>query len=270
MQLRHRVALNGAELDELDGRIVIQSVRTASGKTSMTGISLFRRDGQRLTNVQRDTIDVEVGFSLLIRKTDLAARAELLDIVNTWAAAAAIENGGAWLTVNYKDNRRMHVALADPAEEGDLKDWTNVFKITFRAYGVPFWQEVTGTSVTSAVSGSGSAMIDINGSARTVADMELKNASGAKIETATVRAGTSQMSFSGLGMEANETLCIDHDDGGYLRIRIKNAQGRYRSVMAKRSGESSDDLYVMPGRQTISFSAQRACVATATVRGRFL
>jgi hypothetical protein len=79
VQLRHRAALNDAELDELDGRIIIQSIRTDSGKTSMTGISLYGRDGQRLTNVQRDTIDVEIGFGLLIRKTDMAARAELLD-----------------------------------------------------------------------------------------------------------------------------------------------------------------------------------------------
>ena len=270
MQLRHRAALDGVQLDEIDGRIVIQGVQTASGKTSMTGISLFGRDGQRLTNVQRDTIDVQVNFGMLIRKTNLAARAELLDLVNNWAAAALPENGGAWLTVNYKTNRRMRVVLAEPAEEGDLKDWTNTFHITFRGYGVPYWQDETGATLTSGIGSSQSAYMDIGGSARTVADIELHNESGAKIETATVKAGTSQMSFSGLGMEANETLCIDHDENGYLRIRIRNAQNRYRSAMEKRSGESADDLYVMPGRQMISFSAQRACSAKATVFGRYL
>ena len=38
MQLRHRAALNDAELDELDGRIIIQSIRTDSG-ASMGGMA---------------------------------------------------------------------------------------------------------------------------------------------------------------------------------------------------------------------------------------
>jgi hypothetical protein len=268
--LRHRVALNGAELDELDGRIIIQSVRTDSGKTSMTGISLFRRDGQRLTNVQRDTIDVEIGFGLLIRKTDMAARAELLDIVNRWAYAAAKENGGAWLTVNYKVNRRMWVVLADPAEEGDLKDWANTFTITFRAYGVPYWQEISGQSYISNVGSSQFTIMDIGGSAQTVANIELHNESGQRIDTVTLRVGDSYMGFTGLGLDGNESLIIHHDNNGMLRIWIRNASNQFRSAMAQRAWSSADDLYVNPGKQTVGFSAQRACKMTVTVYGRYL
>lgn len=270
MQLRHRVALNGVELDELDDRIIIQSIQTASGQTSMTGISLYGRDGQRLTNVQRDTIDVEIGFGLLIRKTDMAARAELLETVNTWAAAASKENGGAWLTVNYKENRRIFVVLADPAEEGDLKDWTNTFRITFRAFGVPYWQEAQGKTTMLRIGTNQTATIVVSGSVRTVADVELKNESGANISTVTVQAGSSVMVFDSLGMGASETLVIDHDGSGMLSIRIRNALGQYRSAMDKRTGESSDDLYISPGEQTIGFTSQRGCSMIAVARGRFL
>ena len=270
MQLRHRAALNDAELDELDGRIIIQSIRTDSGKTSMTGISLYGRDGQRLTNVQRDTIDVEIGFGLLIRKTDMAARAELLDAVNTWAATASKENGGAWLTVNYKENRRMHVVLVEPAEEGDLKEWTNTFTVTFRAYGVPYWQEKQGKSVSIRIGTNQTSTLYVGGNVRTVADVELKNESGANINTVTIRAGESMMIFDALAMGASETLVISHDGSGMLSIRVRNAQGQYRSAMDKRTGESSDDLYISPGEQIVGFTSQRGCSMIAVAYGRFL
>lgn len=271
MQLRHRAALDGIELDELDPRIVIQGVSTAAGKTSMTAVSLFGRDGQRITGVQRDTLDVEVKFGLLIRKEDMAARSELLEIVNGWAAAALYENGGAWLTVNYKTGRKIHVVLAEAAEEGDLKEWTNTFDLTFRAYGVPYWQDAEpGKAAQSGITSAWSGALTVNGNIRTVADVTIKNESGAQLNVLSVSVGGRTMSFSSLGMAADETLVIDHDDEGMLRIRIRSGSGIYRSAMAARNGTSADDFYVMPGTQAVLFSALRSCSVTATATGRYL
>lgn len=271
MQLKHRAALNGAELDELDNRIIIQGVNVEAGKSTINAISLYGREGQRVTGMTRDSIDIEVQFGLLIRKNDMAARNELLETVNTWASVANRENGGAWLTVNYKENRRIRVILTDPAEEGDLKDWVNTFTIGFRAYGVPYWQEEQPTAnITSPISSAWSGILNVGGNVRTAAEATIKNEAGAVINTATVRVGNNEMSFSNLGLNANERLIIDHDNNGFLRIRILSVNGIYRSAMASRNGTSADDLYVMPGAQTIAFSAQRACSLVATAAGRFL
>ena len=270
MQLRHRAALNGVELDEVDDRIVIQGIKPGRAKTTQNTISLFGSNGQRLTVNQRDNMDVVVQVALLIRKNDMAARAELLDQVNAWAGAAQKENGGAWLTVNYKENRRMHVYLAEAAEEGDLKEWTNVFDITFRAYGVPYWQEAEPAIYTSASAAYGTGTLNVGGSAQTVADVELANTSGAKIDTATVTIGSRTISFNGLGLMANEALVIDHNSEGRLRLRIRASGGTYRSVLGKRTPESANDLYIMPGAQTVHFHAQRACIMTVRAYGRFL
>lgn len=270
MQLRHRVALAGRELDEIDDRIIIQGVQTRSAKSTQSAVSLYGANGQRLAVAQRDNIDIQVKFGILVRKTDMALRAELLDGVNLWAASALKEYGGAWLTLNYKPNRRMHVYLVEAAEEGDLKDWANTFTLTFRAYGVPYWQEVSAEAITTDVTTAKTALMTVNGSAQTVAEIELYNASGAQINTAGVSAGGRAMSFSGLAMLGGETLVIDHDDEGLLRIRIRAANGAYRSAYDKRMPNSANDLYVMPGVQPVSFTAQRACSMTAVARGRFL
>ena len=270
MQLRHRAALNGVELDEIDSRVIIQGVECGAPKSTQSAISLFRANGQRFSVNQRDNLDVKVKFGLLIRKTDMAARAALLDQVNNWAAMAQKEYGGAWLTVNYKENRRLHVMLAEPAEEGDLKEWTNVFGITFRAYGIPYWIEQEAEVYTSDVTSARVGTIRVNGSAQTVADIELANMSGAKIDTATVYAGAWGIGFTGLGLMAGETLVIDHSDEGRLQLRIRDGNGVYRSVYGKRSPYSANDLYVMPGFQTVRFQAQRACIMTAKAYGRFL
>ena len=270
MQLRHRAALNGVELDEIDSRVIIQGVECGAPKSTQSAISLFMANGQRFSVNQRDNIDVKVKFGLLIRKTDMAERAALLDQVNNWAAMAQKEYGGAWLTVNYKENRRLHVMLVEPAEEGDLKEWTNVFGITFRAYGIPYWIEQEAEVYTSDVTSARVGTIRVNGSAQTVADIELANMSGAKIDTATVYAGVWGIGFTGLGLMAGETLVIDHNDEGRLQLRIRDGNGVYRSVYDKRSPYSANDLYVMPGLQTVRFQAQRACIMTAKAYGRFL
>jgi len=270
MQLRHRVALAGVQLDEVDSRIIVQGVRTAGGKTSTSAVSLYGRDGQRVTSSQRDTMDIEVSFGLLIRNTDLQARATLLEAVNSWAGQALKENGGAWLTVNYKEKRRVHVYLETPAEEGDLKDWDNTFKIGFRAYGVPYWQEISPASYVSRTGTKINGTVTVGGSARTVANVRLENMSGSLINTCSVTVGNYTMSFKDLALAGEETLLIDHSAEGLLRIRIRDAAGKYRSALAKRMPESADDFYVMPGERAASFTAQRSCVLTVSAVGRYL
>lgn len=271
MILSRRVALDGAQLDEIDSRVVIQSVKTGAGKNTITAVSLYGRDGQRVTGAQRDTIDVEIEFGLLIRKEEMAARAELLEAVNAWAAAASIENGGAWLTLEHKANRRMRVVLAEPADEGDLREWARNFRITFRAYGVPYWQEAEPTArISGEASTSWSGTMTVGGNARTAADVSLTNVSGALLNTAAISVGGGTMWFEGLGLAADETLVIDHDETGTIRIRIRSAGGVYRSALGKRTGMSADDFRVMPGSAAVSYSTQRACSVTASAPGRFL
>lgn len=264
MILSRRVALNGVQLDGIDNRILIQGIRPSAGKEQISAVSIYGGTGQRVTGQHRDTLDVSVIFSMRIRKTDLAARSELFEKVCGWAASAA--NGG-WLTLNYKQNRRLRVRCAQLPDEGDLREWTNRYTIVFRAYSVPYWQQITPETLTVTGASSATQTFTVPGTTQSVLGLEFLNTSSSTCDTFSITAGSSTFSLTDLGLAAGETLVVDHTADGILRIRIHGSS--WRSVMAKRTAESSDDLYVNPGEISVSMTAQRAGTLTISCAGRF-
>lgn len=267
MQLKRRVALNGVWLDEIDSRIAVSSVEPADGRENISAVDAAAGYGQRITGNRRSTLDMNIKFRILEHghsEEGMAARAEVLEKVNAWAA-----NGGV-LTVNYKPNRRLNVILAQAPGEGSLWDYTKEFTIVFRAYTVPYWEQETAQQQTlGGGSASGSRAIQIEGSVKTQCNIELLNTSGMGIQNVRVAIGGIFMSFSSLGLGGNETLVIDHNDG-LVRIRIRNTSGGYRSAMWTRSMDSADDLMAAPGTWAASYIADRACRMTVSWRARYL
>lgn len=261
MQLAHRVALGGVQLDELDPRIIIKGIEGGSGKETVTAVATGSGDGTRITGRRRESVEMQVKFSINIRRDSLEEREAVLEAVNAWAAKMG------WLTVNYKPNRRLLVDEVQLPGEGDIWKRLSEYTITFRARAVPYWQENPAVSAATGTTAEGSGVITVNGSARTLAEAVLENRSGAVINTASITIGGQKMDFESLGLGGSESLKIDHAvvNGKYvIRIRIGT-----RSVMEKRTIGSADDFEIKPGDNAFSFSAQRACRLTVNVRGRF-
>lgn len=272
MILAHRVSLAGVQLDKIDPRIIIKGVDGGAGKETVTAVPTGAGDGTRITGKRRDSVEIQVRFSMNIsaRRGDIDQRAEVLEAINAWAAA--VEEGGAWLRIGYKANRRLLVDEVVTPGEGDLWKRLSEYTIVFRAHAIPYWMENTAVSATTRTGQGGSGSIAVAGSAHTVADAELLNKSGATINTATVTIGGKAMSFEQLGLAKNEALVFDHTRSSgknVIRIRIRNAQGSYRSVLNKRTAGSADEFEIPPGDCAYSFSAQRACTLTVSMRGRF-
>ena len=266
MQLRHRVALDGIQLDEVDSRIMIQRVETGAGKENISSVSLMGGSGSRVTNAHRDSIDITVKFCIRLKKRSMAEREEVLEKANAWAFA------GGWLTVNYKENRRIRVFRAQAAEIGDPWEWTKVYQIVFRACGVPYWQQANPAIVMQQGTSNTYLTLGISGSEKSVLNAEFKNTSGSTINTFDLSTYESSMSFSDLGLGNGETLIIDHSDNGKrcnLRLRIRSTGGSYRSVMNKRSTGSGDELLVSPGTESIHLSAGGTGKITVSCYGRF-
>jgi len=265
MQLKHRVALDGVQLDEIDDRIMIQKIETGDGKENVNVVSLAGDSGSRVTSIHRDSIDVTVKFTIRLRKTEMADREKILEKANAWAF------GGGWLTTNYKENRRIRVFRAQAAGAGDPWDWTKVYEIVFRACGVPYWQEKDPQSVMRQNTNSESMTLGVNGSAKTVVEASFQNTSGSTVNTFSLNTGESQMSFTGLGLANGETLVIDHNDNGekcLLRLRIKSGSS-WRSVLDKRTQGSDNDLHISPGVHRIQMTAGGKGKITISASGRF-
>lgn len=262
MILSKRVSLDNVQLDEQDERIVITGIDEAAGRDTISAAASAAGDGQRITNMRRDTLDVGVRFRLLIHKDDMAAREALLEKVNKWAS-----NGG-WLRVNYKPNRRILVTLAQAPGAGDMWQWTNEFTVTFRAFSVPYWEDDTLTSATGGIGLSGGFNLIVPGNTKTVASVKIVNRSGMNIDNVWMRMDGRTMNFSGLKLGGSSTLTIDYEQTQklfVLRIRIGST-----SVMAARTASSDDEFVVTPGVKYVIWEAQRAVQMTASCRGRYL
>ena len=183
MILAHRVALNGTQLDSIDERIIIKSIEEGAGKETITAVSMGTGAGQRITNRRRDTLDVTVKFSMNIDPEELEDRSETLEKINAWAA------GGGWLTINYRENRRLLVVCAQAPGAGDIWEWTTVYAITFRAYSVPYWEEEAPVTVTSGTAANGSMNIAVAGSAEAPVEIRVKNMSGMTLNNRRINVG---------------------------------------------------------------------------------
>lgn len=264
MQLMRRVQLGDQQLDELDSRIIITGVEEDAARLNYSAVSRFGAPGQRVTSMHRDTLDVTVKFALRIKKNDLVARSELFEKVAGWAM------GGGWLRLNYRPNRRLRVVCVTLPAAGDQVAWDTEYEITFRAYGVPYWQQSTPTTLTVNSAKALNRVMEIPGTADSVMNVEFQNISGMEISTLTVGTDGGSFGFKSLGLKADEALVIDHTAEGLLRIRIRAASGGYRSALEKRTEESADDLVVRPGTATVKLTAQRAGKVTLSCYGRYV
>lgn len=264
MQLSRRVALDGVQLDSVDGRILIQSIETAAGREQISAVSLAGGAGSRVTGKHRDYVDIVVKFSINEKSYRPEARDEVLEKVNTWAAA------GGWMTVNYKPDRKIRVIAEQLPGEGDIRNRGNSYAITFRAYGVPYWQEDTGTVVRIQNTQSVTRQVGLGGNQDAPAEFSFQNTSGSAVNTLSISCGGHSIAFSGLGLASGETLEIDHEDDGercLQRIRIRSTGGTYRSAMDKRSG--SDEIMMKPGVNNVSISAGGTGTIIIRCAGRF-
>lgn len=269
MQLSRRVALDGVQLDEQHERIAIQSIQSQAARGNAgSGAARYGGSGSRRIPGHRESLDITVGFSVVIKRGEPEEREAAVEAANTWAAIA---REGAWMTIGSRPGRQIRVWLEEPAVLGDARnDAAKTMTIRFRAYGVPNWQETEGRSVTLTDGNIGTASLEIGGNAPTCAEIRMENISGQTITWAEATVGTRRIRTEGMELRAGESLIIDHNPEGLIRIRIADPAGGSRSILHLRTAGSADDFLVNPGMAAVSYASQRACRVTATARGRFL
>lgn len=258
MILSRRIALDGVQLDEIDEAVVIQGIDPGTPSESMSVTDRMGGWGQRITAQHWQTLEVRVTYGINIPKRQLARRREVFDAVNAWA----LKKG--WLTINWMEGRRMWVEKVILPGSGDLWDWTATFTITFRAYGVPFWQDELPAQAVSATAASGRVWITPGGNTESVLDVSFRNMSGMTINNFWVQTGGRRITLASLGLGGNQTLTINHSAEGLLQIRIGST-----SVYSKYRG--ADDLIVQAGEAAaVDYSADRAGILTVQNYGRWI
>ena len=266
MKLTRRAALDGVQLDEIDSRILIQGIEPAAGKDQVNAASLWGGVGSRVTGEHRDSLDIVVKFSLDIKRGQYQERSAIFEKVMAWA-----EKGG-WLTISPKPDRRIRVFCAQKPAEGDPLEWTNRYSITFRACGVPYWQQEAASQLRVTGENSVTRQFGVGGTRESVMEATFKNTSGGRVDRFDLTCGGSAIHLRNLALANGETLAIDHEDNGkkcVLRIRIQGTGGAWRSALDKRTAESSDDLTVAPGNISVTLYAGGIGTLLLSCAGRF-
>ena len=257
MILSKRAALGGVQLDELHESIVIQSVDPGTPQRTISAVAMMGGAGQRITGDHWETLEIIVEFGINLPKRQMELRRQVFEMVTAWALR------GGWLTVNWLPNRRLWVDRVELPSSGDMWDWTKTYTITFRAYSVPFWMDEMPAQAVHQLITNGSVSIEVGGNVQSVLDVSFQNRSGMTINNFRVSAGGNTLVLSSLGLGGSETLNISHGTDGLLRI---TAGGR--SVLDRRTG--ADDLYVLPGTNTVTIQSDRAGTLTVRSYGRYV
>ena len=259
MILSRRAALNGQYLDNLYERIVITGIDFGAPAETINAVSRMGGAGQKITNAHYDTLEVTVKFAINVSQRDLFTRRQIFEDACKWALQ------GGWLTVNFMPDRKLYVDKVQIQNPGELRDWTGEYSFTFKAYGVPFWQDTIPASETKTSVSSSSFNMIIPGQYPTVAEAEFTNTSGSSVSTFSITVGSSTIALTGLSLANNKKLRIYHTDNGLLRITADGS-----SVYNKRSSASTDDLYVNPGTAAISMTAGGAGTLKVSCSGRYV
>ena len=263
MVLKHRAALGGTQLDSVDNRILVLGVASQAAKESEVTENRGG-DGTRFVRVKRDSIEITVKVGIKIKRNDMAGREELMEEIVGWANRLP-----AWLTTDQKPDRRIWVESVRLPAAGDPWEWTNEFTLTFKASGIPYWQQTEPGIVTIRNVSNVGQYFGVPGNTRSVMNVSFQNTSGSNCDTFKATAGSSIIQLNSLGLANGETLVIDHREDGLLRIRIRGTGGAYRSALNKRTTGSSNDLYVQNGSQLIGINAGQVGTATFSCYGRF-
>ena len=257
MILSKRVALGGVQLDELNDWIVIKSIDPGVPKEAISAVDRMGGWGQRVTMQHWQTLEVSVTYGIDIPKREMALRRQIFDQVNAWAMRKG------WLTVNWMPGKRMYVDKVVLPGSGDMWNWTSDYTITFRAYGIPFWQDELPAQGVSGTAASGRVWVQASGNTDTVLDVSFKNMSGMIINNFWVQTGGQRITLGALRLGGNETLTISHRTDGLLQMKVGGTD-----VYSKYTG--ANDLIVSPGATAVDFGADRAGVLTVQAYGRWI
>lgn len=271
MRLSRRCRINNVYLDEIDESIVIRSMDPGTPAEDVGSSPYMGGWGSRITNRHWNQLEASVTFAINIPKRQLSRRRAVFDKVIAWAQEKR------FLYFNTQPGKRLYIDHVIYPGAGDLWDWTAEYTIGFRAYGVPFWEDVSPAewSKQTVATSNGAACViaaEVEGTAPGTLDVSFKNISGRQINDVKIRLGTATpLTMNGVNLAANETLVMSHTRGGLLKITAESGTGDSkvtRNVYGQLTG--GDDLYVNPGAVNVRVDASRAGVLTVSSYARWL
>lgn len=251
---RYDVSLNGVPMSSISQKILILDISYESPSINTETFTVAKRQGARIHRryIGRNTVRI----SFAIRAYDTFERQEICKSVARWA-----KNGGVLQTNDKKGQQLRCVCDSFPTVTSALK-WTDTIDVVFSAYVLPFWEEISPSSIT-LIGTSANGVIYVPGSIDG-AMVEVSIKANGSLSTVNLRANNTEMKLSDLSVPSGQTIEISYNDEIIQSIKTGNT-----SLLNKRTG--ADDLLANCGEMnTFSISANAPVTATFKVRGLWL
>lgn len=281
MKSRFDVTLNKVAMSSIAPEIIIRDIIEEPADEEIYKTKRAIYDGQRVSRTVRRSLSVRVVY--VIRTRDIQRRAEVRDAIAKWA-----RDGGV-LTVNYRivekttDSGYIYtegvqltsVQLDEPPALGSSLKWTQDLELVFTAYANPFWESVSmyGKSFEANTLHSVLPYYYYSGSQycsstapKTPVWGTIDNTSGSTLTYLSVQVGSTSFVFNGLSIAAGDSVVIEYDEDGLLRIRDND----YLSLMKYRSSTSADELYFKPESNAVAILADTPVEGYLFYRERFI
>lgn len=248
---RYEAVLNGKPLSAVSADILIMDIAYPPASISFSTYKGAKRHGNRVYREYVDHRDVVITFA--IRAYGIQDRQAVCNAVQRWA------KGGGVLQTNDHEGQRLRCVLSNPPTIQSALKWTDPISMTFTAYSLPFWEEIT--PATLSLSGtSASGFFYVPGSVDG-ANFEVDAVPSGALTALNLTANGKTLSLTGLSVASGTKVSIAYDDDMIMSIKAGNT-----SILNKRTG--ADDLPVKSGESnSVSFSANVSCAVTFKGRG---
>lgn len=244
-------AVDGNALSSLPFNIIVYDI-TDEPSEKITATPYGIGNGSFFTRSQRESLSVTV--RLAVREQDTVRRTAAFAAIQTWA------RGRIFTRSDRPDQELLIDHVAQPVMQSALQ-WTGYVDVTFTAYALPYWRG----SIPEETTINGAGYVNAPGSAeRCTADVTI-TPTGGTLTMVILQTAESSITLEGISIPAGESIVIDHDEGGYLRIMHGS-----NSLLIDRTVDSSDDLYLPTGRSEVSVTGNVDVSAVFSVRGAWL
>lgn len=233
------IYLNHSRLRDLSPKILINGITENQPTYDTTTGERPGFWGERI--LADDRTELTISVEIILRELyDRTLRGQLVEQIGSWMRA------GGELTVSYRPDRKLQVIPRSWPVLGAVRDINQSIDIQFAAKAIPFWESMNPQRYNLDISAAGgSAYVDMQPSGSAPYDLvecTITNSGTAALNTITVQAGSTWMSFTGLAIPKNKTFVIRYDETGLLRLTGNGAE-----KVSCRTAASSDDLLVIPG-----------------------
>ena len=199
----YQVSLDDRSLSDVSPLIRIADVIELQPDLATDTKERLGAAGSYLVHSHLKARKVRVPFVILTSDTNL--RTSILSEITAWAMC------GRYLKIGDRPGQQLRVVCTELPTTTSKRKWTDLCEMTFSAFAVPYWEDVTGVSSTAK---GPNARFTLSGPGNVEkVPLRCRITPEQTLSSVRIRANGAEMAFSGLAVPAGKTFTVDYQDG---------------------------------------------------------